>query len=118
LPALGVLPALLIPAAATAGGVYLIDLWRQSQRSGFPPPPPPVAPPVPTGGDRGAVTDPRAVDRIIAEAHRATIERWREFYEQVDRANNPPPPNTPDDNTLLWLALAAAAVAAYFVVKS
>lgn len=73
-------------------------------------PPKPSAPPVPQGGYTGAVTDPRAVDKLVAQSMANTKAAYSQFFEE--QAGKVPNPDD-TDYSLLWIGgglLAAALV--------
>ncbi len=105
-------------------GQFYIDACREARdvrnaciAGYFPPPPQPPGPTVPSGGYTGAVTDPGAIDRMIAESKAKQNEFYLKWFSTPGIAE--PPEGDPDkkDNFDLWIAGAVVLMSVLVLVK-
>ena len=81
------------------------------------PPSRPPAPGVPRGGSTGAVTDPNAVDLLIADNVAAIRARNSEFFSRLPVSDPDPQPDPSEISPLVWVALGLGAIAAWKLLK-
>jgi hypothetical protein len=115
------IPFILAGAAAVYAAVKAKDVLTYAD---VPNPPKPPAPPVPTGGYSGPVTDPRAVDVMIAQSSAQTRGAYQDFFNRLPDleytmdSGSAGGGNNGGGSDIPWLWIGAGAVGAVLLVKA